>query len=60
MQLPEILFAGAQTQYRGYLLHLSLGADLKLGAIDLMALDIRVSLKTTSNVIQFRRKKETR
>ncbi|ANW22967.1 S-adenosylhomocysteine hydrolase [Vibrio coralliilyticus] len=32
----------------------------ELTAYDLMELDIRVSLKTTSNVIQFRRKKKKR
>lgn len=32
----------------------------ELTAYDLMELDIRISLKTTSNVIQFRRKKKKR
>ncbi|NOI20774.1 S-adenosylhomocysteine hydrolase [Vibrio coralliilyticus] len=32
----------------------------ELSAYDLMELDIRVSLKTTSNVIEFRRKKKKR
>lgn len=32
----------------------------EISAYDLMELDIRVSLKTTSNVIQFRRKKKKR
>lgn len=35
-------------------------AGRELSAYDLMELDIRVSLKNTSNVIQFRRKKKKR
>ncbi|EKO3452650.1 phage protein [Vibrio sp. LQ2] len=35
-------------------------AGREISAYDLMELDIRVSLKTTSNVIEFRRKKKKR
>lgn len=43
---------------RGDVLHTPGGRELS--AFDLMELDIRVSLKTTTNVIQFRRKKKKR
>lgn len=50
-------------QWRGFKIRadkLYTPAGRELSAYDLMELDIRMSLKTTSNVVQFRRKKKKR